>query len=57
MDAIHATTLKILKDIGLNVTSDQALEIYSDAGADVNRSSKMVKFNENIIDEAIPTAI
>jgi trimethylamine--corrinoid protein Co-methyltransferase len=53
MDAIHATTLKILKDIGLNVTSDQALEIYSDAGADVNRSSKMVKFNENIIDEAI----
>ena len=29
LDAIHATALKILKEVGLKVTNDQAFEIFA----------------------------
>jgi len=53
MDAIHATTIKILKEIGLKVTNSQALEIFADAGANVEMSNKIVTFSEKLIDEGI----
>jgi len=53
MDAIHRTSLKILKEVGLKVTNEQAFEIFADAGADVDRTTKIVKFSESLVEEAL----
>ena len=53
MDNIHATSLKVLKEVGLRVTNEQAFDIFADAGAEVNSDTKMVTFSERLIDEAL----
>ena len=53
MDSIHATSLKILKDVGLKVTNDQALEIFAETGAQVDRETRIVKFSEALVEEAL----
>lgn len=53
MDAIHATSLKILKEVGLKVTNDQAFEIYADTEAEVDKESRIVKFPAKLIEEAL----
>ncbi|MBT4528036.1 MAG: hypothetical protein HOC24_15935 [Deltaproteobacteria bacterium] len=53
MDAIHRTSLKILKEIGLKATNEQAFEIFAEAGAEVDPSSKIVKFSESLIEESL----
>ena len=53
MDAIHKSSLKILKEIGLKSTNEQAFEIFAEAGADVDPSSKIVKFSESLVEESL----
>lgn len=53
MDAIHATSLKILKEVGLKVTNDQAFEIYADTDAEVDEATRIVKFPAKLIEEAL----
>jgi len=53
MDRIHGTSLKVLKEIGLKVTNEQAFEIFSETSADVDKTTKIVKFPESLIDEAL----
>ena len=53
MDAIHRTSLKILNEIGLKATNEQAFEIFAEAGAEVDPSSKIVKFSESLIEESL----
>lgn len=55
MDAIHATSLKILEEIGLKVTNEQAFAIFAEAGAKVDGTSKIVKFSESLIEESLST--
>ena len=53
MDSIHATSLKVLKQIGLKVTNEQAFAIFADTGAEVDKETKIVKFSESIVEEAL----
>jgi trimethylamine--corrinoid protein Co-methyltransferase len=55
IDAIHTTSLKVLKEIGLKVTNEQAFAIFAEAGAEVDSSSKIVKFSESLIEESLAT--
>ena len=55
MDNIHATSLKVLREVGLRVTNEQAFDIFADVGAEVNNDTKIVKFSERLIDEALAT--
>lgn len=53
MDSIHRTSVKILKEIGLKVTNDQAFEIFAESGADADRETRVVKFPEAMVEEAL----
>ena len=53
MDSIHATSLKVLKEIGLKVTNEQAFTIFADAGAEVDGATKIVKFSKSLVEEAL----
>ena len=53
MDRIHRTSLKILNEVGLKVTNNQAFDIFAESGADVDPSTRIVKFSESLIDEAL----
>ncbi|MDJ0784651.1 MAG: trimethylamine methyltransferase family protein [Desulfosarcinaceae bacterium] len=53
MDSIHATSLRVLKEVGLKVTNAQAFDIFADAGAEVDSDTKIVTFSENLIDDAL----
>jgi trimethylamine--corrinoid protein Co-methyltransferase len=53
LQAIHDTSLKILRDVGVLVRSDQVLEILAAAGARVDRSSGVARFDESTVLKAI----
>ena len=56
IEAIHATSMTILREIGLKVLNDEAREIYRKAGADVDESSLHVRFDEALLMEAVSQA-
>ncbi len=51
VESIHQASLKILRDIGLRVESDTALRLLSDARADVDITSKRVRFCPEMVEE------
>jgi len=56
LDKIHLSAIKILENLGVKVTTKKALEIFSDAGADVNWEQKIVKIPSYLIKESIKKA-
>jgi trimethylamine---corrinoid protein Co-methyltransferase len=56
LEAIHEATLKLMGDYGVRVFGEEAHEIYSAAGCDVNRDTNMVRFPKNIIHDCIDSA-
>ncbi|MGI5825285.1 MAG: trimethylamine methyltransferase family protein [Bacillota bacterium] len=50
---IHQTALKILSEIGVLFENGEALEILATAGCDVDFDSKIVKYDEKIVLDAI----
>ena len=56
IEAIHDTSLAILKDIGLRVLSDRARRIFRDAGADVDESEMMVRFDPDLVMASVDQA-
>lgn len=53
---IHLATLEVLKETGLFVEDESALDVFEGAGAMVEREKKIVKFQTFMIEEAINSA-
>jgi len=53
---IHLATLEILRDTGVYVESEEAIEIYDGAGCIVDQKTKTVKFPEWVVEDAIRSA-
>ena len=56
LESIHATSLTILEEIGMDILNDQAREILRQAGARVEAGSQRVRFDRALIEQAIATA-
>lgn len=50
---IHLATLEILDKTGLFVENEEALDLFENAGAKVNRETKMVKIPPHMVEESI----
>ena len=53
VEAIHQASLKILRDIGIRVESETALKLLKDLRAEVDNSSKHVRFEPDLVEEMI----
>jgi len=53
---IHLATLEVLKETGLFVEDESALDVFEGAGAMVDRDNKIVRFHPFMIEEAIDSA-
>jgi trimethylamine--corrinoid protein Co-methyltransferase len=53
LDAIHAETLKVLEQTGVFVEDDEALDIFADGGAKVDRGERMVRIPGEVVEAAI----
>jgi trimethylamine--corrinoid protein Co-methyltransferase len=56
IEAIHEASLTILEDIGIRVLLPEAREIYKAAGADVEKSSQIVKLDRALVMDTIARA-
>ena len=53
---IHLATLEVLKDTGVFVESEEALEIFDGGGCRVDARNKIVKFPHWVVEDAIQSA-
>jgi trimethylamine---corrinoid protein Co-methyltransferase len=53
---IHGCVLDILKEVGVYVPHEEALAIFDDAGADVDRNTKIVRIQADLVENALRTA-
>lgn len=56
MEQVHAATLEILERTGTIVNSSEALAIFEENGASVDRSKRLVKIPSNLVKEALRSA-
>ena len=56
IEAIHQASMKILRELGIAFLDDEALDILKEHGADVDRSTQMVKFDSELIEKYIAKA-
>ncbi|WP_419904450.1 trimethylamine methyltransferase family protein [Kiloniella sp.] len=55
MDQLHATSIRILSEAGIRVMGDNVMDLFEKAGAIVDRDSKVIRLDENIVQEALKT--
>ena len=53
---IHLGTLEILKDVGIFVENEAALEVYDGGGCEVDTKKQVVKFPHWVVEDAINSA-
>ncbi|UCE52291.1 MAG: trimethylamine methyltransferase family protein [Desulfobacterales bacterium] len=53
---IHLATLAVLEKTGIFVETEEALDIFAGAGAEVDRKKKIVKIPPYVVDDAIRSA-
>ncbi|MCF7890309.1 trimethylamine methyltransferase family protein [Candidatus Bipolaricaulota bacterium] len=53
---IHSKAKRILSEVGVQVDSNKAQELLHDSGAEIDRSTNLVKFTNDIIEESINKA-
>lgn len=56
LDDIHQATLEVLETTGLFIETDEALEVFDGAGAEIDRKSKIVKIQPQLVEDAIQSA-
>jgi trimethylamine---corrinoid protein Co-methyltransferase len=56
LEDIHLGTLEILEKTGIFIESEEALDMFENGGASVDRESKMVKIPPFLVEEAIRSA-
>jgi trimethylamine--corrinoid protein Co-methyltransferase len=53
LDAIHVETLTVLEQTGVFVEDDEALDIFADGGARVDREARRVRLSGDVVEAAI----
>ena len=53
LDALHEATLELMEDYGLQMHGEEALEVLSAAGCDVDKSIDRVRFPRNLVNDSI----
>jgi len=53
---IHLATLEVLQRTGVWVEDDEALDVFADGGADVDRENRIVRLPAHVVEEAIRNA-
>lgn len=53
LESIHLASLRVLKEIGVDVLHDEARRIMKEAGADVREGSERVRFDADLILELV----
>jgi trimethylamine---corrinoid protein Co-methyltransferase len=56
LEAIHATSLRILEELGMEVMSARALEVLKAAGADVDPATRTVRVDRGLVETALKSA-
>ncbi len=56
LQAIHNTSLAILRDVGVVIHHEGVLDRLAQAGAVVDRASKVARFNEDVVTQAVEGA-
>jgi trimethylamine--corrinoid protein Co-methyltransferase len=56
VEAIHNTSMRVLEELGIEFLSDTALERLKAAGADVDFSTKLVRFDRALVEELVAKA-
>jgi trimethylamine--corrinoid protein Co-methyltransferase len=56
LERIHDTSMRILEEYGLEFLSDRALDVLAKAGADVDRETRVVRFDRGLVLEAVARA-
>ena len=46
---IHLSTLEVMKDVGVFVENDKAMDVYDGGGCHVDRKNKVVKFPQWVV--------
>ncbi|MEM7172327.1 MAG: trimethylamine methyltransferase family protein [Pseudomonadota bacterium] len=53
IENLHQASLEVLRDVGMKVTDGRALDLLKAAGATVDRSTEIVKFDPAFVEEMI----
>ena len=53
---IHKTSLRIFSEVGIQVNFPEALELFKQAGADVDDATKVAKFDPDLVTKLIGSA-
>ena len=53
IEAIHTTSLRILSELGIRVMGDNVMDLFERAGAKVDRSDKTIRFDGELVAEAL----
>ncbi|MCK4787756.1 MAG: trimethylamine methyltransferase family protein [Desulfobacteraceae bacterium] len=56
LDTLKTGTLQILAEVGVRFPSKKALDIFKDHGADVDRTTQVVRISPNLVEKALSTA-
>ena len=56
LNKIHQATLEVLEKTGLFIETEEALEIFDGAGAQIDRQHKIVKIPPHVVEDAIQSA-
>jgi trimethylamine--corrinoid protein Co-methyltransferase len=56
LDRIHGATMEVLQRLGIKVLEPEALELFEQAGADVDRKTKRVRIPESLVKETVRKA-
>jgi trimethylamine--corrinoid protein Co-methyltransferase len=53
VERVHATSMRILEELGIEVTNGRALDLFAAAGADVDRAGGNVRLSRGLVAEAL----
>ena len=53
LNDIHQATIEVLEKTGLFIETDEALEVFDGAGAEIDRKNKIVKIRPQLVEDAI----
>ena len=56
IEKIHQSTLEVLERTGLFVETDEALEVFDGAGAEIDRKQNIVRIPPQLVEDAIESA-
>ncbi len=56
LEALHATTLRVLSEVGLISHSERITEVFEEGGADVDKKERRIRIPESLVKEALKKA-